>query len=61
LPVDRPAKTIGLFLVFLLSLAKKCPGESYCFSPSLGEGLSLDIKQPVLKNSFNANPSLPIE
>jgi hypothetical protein len=44
LPVDRPAKAIGLLFVFLLSLAEGCPGESYCFSPSLGEGLSLNME-----------------
>jgi hypothetical protein len=61
LPVDRPAKAIGLFFVFLLDLAEERPGESYCFYLSFGEGLSLDIGQPVPKNSFNANSSLPVE
>jgi hypothetical protein len=52
---------VGLLFVFLLGLAEERPGESYCFRFSFGEGLSLDIEQPVPKNSFNANPSLPIE
>jgi hypothetical protein len=61
LAIDRLIKTVGLFFVFLLDLAKERPGESYCFRPSFGEGLSLGMEQPVPRNSFNANPSLPIE
>jgi hypothetical protein len=61
LPVDRLAKAIGLLFVFLLNLAEECSGESYYFSPSFGEGLSLGMEQPVPKSSFNANSSLPVE
>jgi hypothetical protein len=52
---------VGLFFVFLLGLAKERSGESYCFRSLFGEGLSLDIKQPVSKSNFSANPSLPVE
>jgi hypothetical protein len=61
LPIDRLAKAIGLFFVFLLDLVKERPSESYCFCSSFSESLSLDIEQPVPKNSFNTNPSLPVE
>jgi hypothetical protein len=61
LPVDRFTEAVGLRFVFLLGLAKERPGESYYFRFSFSEGLSLDMGQSVLKNSFNANPSLPIE
>jgi hypothetical protein len=61
LPIDRLTEAVGLFFVFLLNLAKERPGESYCFRFSFGEGLNLNIGQPVPKNSFSANPSLPVE
>jgi hypothetical protein len=61
LPIDRPTEAVGLLFVFLLGLAKKRSGESHFFRFSFGEGLSLDIKQPVFRNSFSANPSLLIE
>jgi hypothetical protein len=61
LPVDRLTKAVGLLFVFLLGLAEERPGESYYFRPLFGKGLSLDMGQLVPKNSFNANPSLPIE
>jgi hypothetical protein len=54
-------EAIGLFFVFLLGLAEERPGESHCFRLLFGEGLSLNMEQPVPKSSFNANPSLPIE
>jgi hypothetical protein len=59
--VDRPTEIVGLLFVFLLGLAKKRPSESHCFRLSFGEGLNLGMEQPVFKNSFNANPSLPIK
>jgi hypothetical protein len=59
--IDRLTEAVGLFFVFLLDLAEERPGESYCFRLSFGEGLSLDVEQPVFKNSFNASSSLPIE
>jgi hypothetical protein len=61
LPIDRFIKAVGLFFVFLLDLAKERSGESYCFRFSFNEGLSLDVEQPVFKNSFSANLSLPVE
>jgi hypothetical protein len=61
LPVDRLAKAIGLFFVFLLGLAKERPSENYCFRLSFGEGLNLGVGQSVPKNSFNANSSLSVE
>jgi hypothetical protein len=61
LPIDRLTKAVGLLFVFLLDLAEKRPGESYCFRSSFGEGLSLGIEQPVFRNNFNANSSLPVE
>jgi hypothetical protein len=45
--IDRLTEAIGLLFVFLLDLAKERPGESYCFRASFGEGLSLDMEQPV--------------
>jgi hypothetical protein len=61
LPIDQPTEAVSLLFVFLLSLAKKRPGESYCFRFSFGEGLSLGVEQPIPKNSFSANSSLPVE
>jgi hypothetical protein len=54
-------KAVGLLFVFLLDLAEERPGENYCFRLSFGESLSLGMEQPVSKNSFSANPSLPVE
>jgi hypothetical protein len=54
-------EAVSLLFVFLLNLAKKRSGESYCFRPSFSEGLSLNMGQPVSKSSFNASSSLPIE
>jgi hypothetical protein len=54
-------EAVGLLFVFLLNLAKERSGESYCFRFSFSEGLSLGIEQPVSRNNFNANSSLPVE
>jgi hypothetical protein len=54
-------EAVGLLFVFLLRLAEERSGESHCFRPSFGEGLSLDVGQPVSRSNFSANPSLPIE
>jgi hypothetical protein len=61
LPIDQLTKAVSLLFVSLLNLAKKRPSESHYFRFSFSEGLSLDIEQPVPKNNFNANLSLPIE
>jgi hypothetical protein len=54
-------EAISLLFVFLLGLAEERSSESHCFRPSFGESLSLDMEQPVFRNSFSANPSLLVE